>query len=334
VKGTKLIVYCLISELSVIMFFFNVHSFWQRLLLIVFAHSLACALMAVYLAGEFSGRYFDVGRNPAFALFFGFCFFIPVFGIAGIVIYLLSLKYLLPHGNRTEFSTVSLPPFMAESGGTAQGMGEGGAWSRLKVAYVPRDLRLKALLAANNSSGMNSSRLLQFATGDSDDEIRLLAFNLFDRREKVISSSISHALHSLRETVDAGKRRETFRTLAFSYWEAVYNDIVQDELADFYIGQSLEYAQQAADLGEEDPALQILMGRLFLRKGEIDRAEDAINAALDNGIHQDKAIPYLAELAYRKRDFAKLKHYFRTVRMLRHKPGIGPVAQFWVTIYD
>lgn len=332
-KGLKLILYCLISELAAVLFFFSVHSS-RPLLLIVFAHFLACTLMAVYLTAEFSERYFDVGRKTAFALFFGFCFFIPVFGITGIIIYLLCVKFLIPHGNRTEFSTVSLPPFMAESGGTAPGMGEGGAWSRLKVANVSRDLRLKALLAANNSSGMNSSRLLQFATGDSDDEIRLLAFNLFDRREKVISSSISQALQSLHETNEAGKLRELSRTLAFSYWEAVYNDIVQDELADFYIGQSLKFAQQATNLGEEDPALQILTGRLFLKRGDIRGAEEAINAALENGVYQDKAIPYLAEIAYKQRDFVKLKHYFRTARMLRHKPGIGPVAQFWVTVYD
>ncbi|MBV5350495.1 hypothetical protein JZU71_05085, partial [bacterium] len=72
-------------------------------------------------------------------------------------------------------------------------------WSRLRTVGVPHELRLKALLAVGSGSGLNTSRFLQEATGDSDDEIRLLAFNLCERQEQKIQQSISAALEELKQ---------------------------------------------------------------------------------------------------------------------------------------
>jgi hypothetical protein len=285
--------------------------------------------LALFLSITFPKR-FVVTKRMSFGFFFGFSFFIPVFGALGILGSIIYFRYFMSRGNRTEFFTVSLPPFMAEAGGPGPGMGEGGAWSRLKAASIPRQLRLKALLAVSAGSGLNTSRLLQLASGDSDDEIRLLAFNLYDRREKVISNSISQSLQVLRETDDPNKRRVLCRNLAFSYWEVVYNDLARDELAEFFVNQSLLYANQALELDAEDPALLVLIGRIHLRRGEIGLAEKTINTALDQGIHRDRVIPYLAELAFRSRDYNGLKRYFQDDPLLRHKPGIGPVVKFWM----
>jgi len=218
---------------------------------------------------------------------------------------------------------------MNESGGPASGMGEGGAWSRLRSVELPRASRLKALLAVGSGSGLNSSRLLQMATSDNDDEIRLLAFNLYDRREKVISAAISDALKALRDTADPFVQLPVCRSLAYAYWEVLYNGMARNELADFFAGQSIGYAARALDLGGDDPNLQILLGRIFLWKGELERAEEYIYTALQRGAHRDRVIPYLAEFAFRRRDFSSLKSYFHENPLLRYKPGIGPVASFW-----
>lgn len=326
----KLIGYSFLAELSAVMALIGPQAIWLRISLFMSAHILACTLLAMLMTAVFPSGYV-VKRRIIFAFFFGISFFIPILGIIGLIMGLFYFRFFLKEGNRTEFSTVALPPFMTEGSETGPGMGEGGAWSRLKASAIPRQLRLKALLAVSASSGQNASRLLQLATGDSDDEIRLLAFNLYDRREKLISISISQTLHALREAVNPDKRRELCRDLAFSYWEIVYNDLARDELAVFFVRQSLDYALQALESGEgDDPALLVLIGRLYLKQGEIGRAEESIKAALEQGVHRDRVIPYLAELAFRRRDFGELKRYFRSDPLLRHKPGIGPVVQFWM----
>ncbi len=287
------------------------------------------SVIASLLFAAIIPRRFDVRRRIAVLLIFGFLFFIPVFGLVGMLAVLLYFNSFQRNRERTEFFTVSLPPFVNESGGTAAGMGEGGAWSRLRTQGLPRIVRLQALLAASASKGHNSSRLLQMATSDSDDEIRLLAFNLYDQREKIIGAAISDALNKLKTEENEEKRTELYRKLAFSYWEMVFNEINND-LTEFFIGQSIGYAQKAYDHGARDPSLMILLGRIHLRQGDVARAEEFISKGLLNGAHRDRVIPYLAEIAYRRRDFKTLKSFFRTDPLLRYKPGIGPVAKFWM----
>ncbi len=291
-------------------------------------HAIVSAIASLLFAAIIPRR-FVVRHSIAVLLIFGFLFFIPVFGLVGMLAVLIYFNSFQRSRERTEFFTVSLPPFMNESGGTAAGMGEGGAWSRLRTQGLPRIVRLQALLAVSASKGHNSSRLLQMATSDSDDEIRLLAFNLYDQREKIIGATISDALQKLRNTEDQDKRTELYRKLAFSYWEMVFNEINND-LTEFFIGQSITYAQKAYDQGATDPFLMILLGRIHLRKGNIDQAEEFISKGLINGAHRDRVIPYLAEIAYRRRDFTTLKSFFKTDPLLRYKPGIGPVAKFWM----
>ncbi|NTV50356.1 MAG: hypothetical protein HGB32_08855 [Geobacteraceae bacterium] len=294
-------------------------------------HAIISALFSLMLTSMIPDR-FEVRQRYAVIIIFAFILFIPVFGALGIFLILIYFRYFQYFKERTEFYTVSTPPFMAESGGLAQGMGEGGAWSRLRAPELPRGMRLKALLAVNAGGGSNSSRLLQMATSDSDDEIRLLAFKLYDQREKVIGASISEALHKLREfddQNDEGEKRHLFRSLAFSYWEMVFNELNND-LSQFFIEQSLHYATQAYNAEVDDHSLLILIGKIHLRKGDFQLAQKFINLGLVRGAHRDRVIPYLAELAYRQRDFKALKQFFTDDPLLRHKPGIGPVAKFWM----
>ena len=300
----------------------------NQLILFLVGHIIVSALFSLILAVMVPGR-FDIRRRSALVMIFSFIFFVPILGALGIFVILIYFRFFQNFKVRTEFNTVSMPPFMVESGGLAQGMGEGGAWSRLRTSALPRNMRLKALLAVNAGGGFNSSRLLQMATSDGDDEIRLLAFKLNDQREKVIGTTISKALHSLRVLDEGEERRHLFRTLAFSYWELVFNELNND-LVQFFIEQSLQYAAKAYNAEVEDPSLLILMGRIYLRKGNWQQAQKSINMGLVRGAHRDRVIPYLAEIAYLQRDFKTLKQFFADDPLLRYKPGIGPVAKFWM----
>jgi polysaccharide biosynthesis protein PelE len=325
----KLLIYGLLGEQSAILALFSPHPVWAQLLLFLSGHAIASAMFSLLMAATLPRRY-EVNRAGALALFFSFSFFIPLFGAVGMFAALIYFRFFQRQVTRTEFFSVPMPPFMNEAGGPAPGMGEGGAWSRLRTVELPRASRLKALLAVGSGSGVNASRLLQLATSDNDDEIRLLAFNLYDRREKVISAEISHALKALRGTEDPVEQAQLCRALAFAYWEVLYNGMAKNELATFFADQSISYANRALQLDGVDAGLQVLLGRIYLWKGELERAEAFIQAALEQGAHRDRVIPYLAEFAFRRRDFATLNEYFRTDPLLRYKPGIGPVASFWM----
>jgi len=327
-SGIKLLLYGIAGQQVALISLFSDHGRVINLVFFLIGHTIATACFSIILAYMVPQR-FGVRYGNALAAIFGLIFFVPAFGALGMFTILIYFRYFQQFKARTEFYSAPLPPFMAESGGLAPGMGEGGAWSRLRTASVPRNMRLKALLAVSAGGGQNSSRLLQMATGDSDDEIRLLAFKLADQREKVIGATISESLKALKSAESDMERLGLYRKLAFSYWEMVFNELNRD-LSEFFIGQSLHYANMVLGSGKEDHALMILLARIYLRKGELEQAEEFINMGLQMGAHRDKVVPYLAELAYRKRDFRLLKGLFAADPLLRFKPGIGPVAKFWM----
>jgi tetratricopeptide (TPR) repeat protein len=327
--STKLFTYGLLAEQSAVMALFSDHPLWAQLVLFLAGHLIASLTLAFMLSIALPKR-FNIKRIHAMAVFFSFAFFIPVLGAIGMLLVFAYFRFFQSHGERVEFSSVSVPPFMSEAGHVAPGMGEGGAWSRLRTVDLLREVRLRALLAVGSGSGRNTSRLLQMATGDSDDEIRLLAFNLYDRREKVIGASISSALHELKETVDEHEQVLLYKKLAFSYWEMVFNGMANSELALFFVAQALDYAERALKQERTDSSLFVLIGRLYLWKGDMSQAERYINLALEHGAHRDRVVPYLAEFAYNRRDFAALRSLFQVDPLLRYKPGIGPVVKYWM----
>jgi len=328
VSSFKLFLYGLASEQSAFLVIFGVQPFGQKLGLFLSAHALASALFSSLLAYTLSKRFSSV-RIRINWLFFAFNFFIPFLGALGSLIVLIYfLKYVKPH-NRPEFDRVSLPPFLFEAAEPGAGMGEGGAWSRLRAAGLSRNQKLQALLAVGTAGGGNAGRLLQHATTDDDDEIRLLAFNLYERQEEKIQQGISLGLDALKQATSPDERSVICRNLAFAYWEMVYSALVLHDLLDFFLDKATWYAELALENSSEHPALLVLIARIHLYRHNYDAAQEALQAAQDAGVDQSKVIPYQAELAFVMRDFKELRRLLAMDEGSQLRPGIGPVASFW-----
>ncbi len=330
-SSLKLLLYGISAELGAVLAIFMDVSPWKKLTSFFVLHLISSLCFATLMAFSLPKRFAD-RRTFTVRLFFSFTFFLPMFGMFGMFLTLIYFRMLGKEISSGDYETLSKLHFSYDAGAGPASMGEGGAWSRLKSTGAPRNLRLKAILAVSATSGLNSSRLLQMATGDSDDEIRLLAFNLFDKREKAISTSVNDALKILKQESDDDARGQLCKKLAFAYWEYVYNDLAKDDLLTFYVDQSLYYARLAFSLNVEDPALLILLGRIFMFQGDLESAEMTMIQAIERGAHRDRVIPYFAELSFRKRDFVKLRDNFALDTSLRFKPGIGSVASFWMEV--
>jgi len=329
VSNLNLFLYGVSAELGAVLAIFMDSSSWKKLAFFLVLHLISCLCFASLMAVSLPKRFADK-RTFIMRLFFSFTFFLPMFGMLGMFLTLFYFRILGKESPPGDYETLSKLHFSYDAGAGPASMGEGGAWSRLKSTGAPRNLRLKAILAVSTTSGLNSSRLLQMATGDSDDEIRLLAFNLFDKREKSISASVNNALTLLKQESDSEVRGQLSKKLAFAYWEYVYNDLAKEDLLAFYVDQSLHYARMAFSLNVEDPALLILLGRIFMFQGDLETAEMTMVNAIERGAHPDRVIPYFAELAFRRRDFAALRDNFLLDASLRFKPVIGNVASFWM----
>lgn len=324
---TLLICGCL-SELVALLALFGSQPLRQSAVIFCAGHLIASALLALLFSISFGSR-FNAPRAGLYALFFSLNLFVPALGILGTLLTLLYFTRFLNNAVRTEFFSVPLPPFQVDSVSMPIGMGEGGAWSRLRTVGLPRAQRMKALLAVGSSDGGNASRFLRLATGDADDEIRLLAFNLSGRQERTLQQIISTALEQLKDIDTPSGRAHLCRILAYAYWEMIYNSLAQDKLQDFYIEQAVRYVRMALEAGDTTADLAILMVRIHLEKRDYDLAGIALEEARARGAEPFKILPYQAELAFQKRDFTTIKRLVKESPMVKYRPTIGPVAQFW-----
>lgn len=327
-NSIKLILYGLFSEQAALLAIFTGQPLWYRFGVFLSGHLLASFLFSLLL-GIWFPRRFAASRRLLMMLFFSFNFFVPALGAVGTLLILLYFIRYYTDEERPEFEQVPLPPFLSESAAVGGGMGEGGAWSRLRQNSLPRGERLKALLSVGAVGGGNAGRLLQHATGDSDDEIRLLAFNLCERQEQKIQQAITTAMDELQLAETPEVKGTLCRNLAFSYWEMVYSALAQHDLRDFFVDQAAKYASLAQQYGCVNPALYTLLARIYLYRRDYRQASDAVEEALAAGADRLRVVPYQAELAFYNRNFAAVRRLLQEDPAIRFKPGIGPVAQFW-----
>lgn len=328
-SSLRLFIYGVLSQKSALLALLSPHPPAIQLALFLTGHLMASLIFSAFFTVSFP-RSMESRRDAVFAFFFVFSFMVPFLGALSMMATLIYFRYFKEKKARAEFSKVDLPPFMEEGSAIAAGMGEGGAWTRLRTSGLPREQRLKALLAVGSSGGQNASSFLRHATSDNDDEIRLLAFNLSERHEQKISKAITAALEGLKTAGSPHEAASYCRTLAFSYWEMVYNANAKDELTLFYVEKSLEYARRSVSEGGSEPSVSLLLGRIYLLKGEVEQAEMYVVQALVLGVSPSRALPYQAEIAFMKRDFIGLRNCLAEDRSLRYKPGIGAVVQYWV----
>ncbi len=324
----KLFILGILSEQFAILALFSLYPLHIQLVLFIAGHLIASLLFSSLITSLFL-KDLESKHSLVFIFFFIFSFTVPLLGAVSMLAAMVYFRFYRNKETRTEFSSVDLPPFRAEGSSLSAGMGEGGAWTRLRKMELPRPQRLQALLAVGGSDGQNASSFLRQATVDSDDEIRLLAFNLGERKEQRISKAITEALEAMKKISDPKEHAIHCRSLALSYWEMVYNANARDELTFFYVQQSLQYAEMALNLGCEDPSVSLLLGRIYMIKDELELAETHIANALRLGIATSRALPYQAELAFMKRDFAAVRACLAADKSLLYKPGIGSVVQYW-----
>ncbi|WP_457600445.1 hypothetical protein [Hydrogenivirga sp.] len=148
-------------------------------------------------------------------------------------------------------------------------------------------------------------RYLREAISSDEDEVRLVAFATLSSMEKELMEKIGTLKAALDRGMNERERSSTHLALAELYWEIVYLNISDKELESFYLQESENHALKSLE-AKEDARAHFLLGRLFLRKREIDRAEYHFGRAVDLGFPEERVVTYLMEVFYVKRDIRKL----------------------------
>ncbi len=300
------------------------------LLLYAGLHLVASIMVALVLYRAFPPVYRRPRRAIAVTLF-ALAFFIPFFGIPGLLAGLLLALYLPRRETPDPYMAIDIPdlPYKPLSVNPQPLYGSGGLIGVLRNAPNP-ERRIRAVMATRQLREQDAIPILRIALRDRVDDVRLLAYSLLDRMEQRINEQIKSQLDELEEATGLAAAR-LHEQLAHQFWELAYLGLASGDVYTHVLHQALHHLEQALAPLPRDSALWFQKGRVLLRLGRPDEAEAAFRQALGLGMSQTEVNPYLAETAYLKRDWKRVRALMEELPLaVRAEPPLSMLAQYWV----
>jgi hypothetical protein len=304
----------------------------HTLLICLALQAVAALLISLGIARAMPLRY----RSPRKGLFAALWFLNFAVPLGGIVCTLgaLAIGARLPRPPaKLPVTYVEEPEFAANLiGNVSYGRG-----ARLKAELQNADagtaFRMTALLAMQSMPARTVSPLLQGMLADPLDDIRLLAYGILDNREKVLTQQILVERPKLDAKLhpnlgDADRRRAN-KALAELYSELIYEHLVTGDVYRNAADQADGFAAAALALDPDDASLWRLRGRLALDRGELEAADTMLQRAIDCGFPRERMLPYLAEDAYLRRDFARVRRLLGEMDRRASSSTLSAVLAFW-----
>lgn len=259
-----------------------------------------------------------------------------------LVLFIAHLAIYLPHTPDKDFGfvEVALPEYSIYPWVDVSSSGLSGAKERINKQELSAEIRIKSLMALQQSSTVGATNIITELLADTNDDIRLLAFGLLDKREKHINNQIAELRKELDALSDSAlsftdyyQKSNILLRLGELYWALVYENLVQGDLRQFSLARAEDYTRQAISLDKEsDPISLFQLAKTLNAANRFDEALEAFNHAVSAGLSEDRALPYLAELAYNLRDFKKVHYIFTQLgERVVVLPKIRKLANVWNT---
>lgn len=260
---------------------------------------------------------------------FVICMFVPVLGTIALAIGVIFSQW---YGFKKDLQPVGYadyPDFIQEKIDRPAVFSEGGAYARVKNTEMNLLQRVQALSAINLKTTPYSNVINQQTLQDEVDEVRLFAFSLLERQEKMVTKNIHNLLDKIKKHLSVDEQAKVEKKLAQLYWELYYMNLAQKELKKYLIKQAMKFASSASKRMPDDANLYVLIGRIHLAKYEPDKAKEMFDKALEHGASKVKVLPFEAEIAFEKKDFASVKKYLSESELLQDIPKLSSVCKFW-----
>jgi len=272
-------------------------------------------------------------RHSPLAYLWLFSFALPFGGLL-CTLGAFALAAALPRTERNRpIDLIYEPEFVANLMGTVS-YGRGARLkAELQNAEASTSFRMTALLAMQSMPVRTVSPLLQSMLADPLDDIRLLAYGILDSREKQLTQRILAERAKLDGKGQPAAVGDAWRlankTLAELYGELIYENLVTGDVYRNAAEQADAYARAALEADPDDAALWRLRGRLALDAQDCDAAQALLQRAIDRGFPRERMLPYLAETAYVRRDFARVRQLLAQIDARSALPTLQPVLAYW-----
>ena len=185
-------------------------------------------------------------RWAALLLMIACSYGIPIAGFIGVVLAFITLHLYREKLGPVAFDSVQLPEFDQHQKRHSN-QHHVGLRSFLGNTQAPRDSRLRAMAALQYVPGRTASPLLRTVLSDPSEDLRLLAYGMLDNLEKRINRAIDHELdtrQAAEKAADEARILQSSQRLSDLYWELIYQDLVQGDLHQHALRESLRYCEE------------------------------------------------------------------------------------------
>ena len=285
----------------------------QSALVLAGAHAGTCLLFSLALLRLLPPPY----RNPAVLSglpVLGTTFFIPVLGMLGwLACVVPALRH--PRPAPPLLDDWLHPPVLGLPVRPAGLRAVGGMQKASELAGPLRhaadpNSRIAVLITTLSLENQYSVPLLRLALKDPEDDVRLLAYALLNRKEKAIEARIRDLDQQLA-SVPSGQGFLQHKALAHNYWAFAHLGDPQGSARLLLCTRAREHGQAALRLCpgdvDGDGGLQWLLGRILLVQLQLDDAVEAFERARRLGIDPRQIQPFLAEIAFLRRRYADVR---------------------------
>ncbi len=260
------------------------------------------------------------------------CILFPIAGPFAFMLWMNALMRIMQLADYTHVKGVDSPFFEEEEKFYPPQFSEGGAVGRLRHPELPVTKRVQAILAIDASTHRERTNIIRKALGDTEDEVRLVAFGLLENQEKDITDEIHHMRAVLDRLETPEKQALVQRRLSTLYWELIYQNLVQGDILEYSIERAEFYALEAKKILTNDMNIDILLGRFYLYKKEYDIALEAFKQADEIGAPSSRVLPYMAEIYFYQRNFKELRKLLARDHSLREAVSLSHVVKFWCPV--
>jgi hypothetical protein len=233
---------------------------------------------------------------------------------------------------REYFRRVAAPEYTPDRTYDLSRMRGGAARARLRDPSLEPAHRVAALMAIAGSTTPATGPLLREMLADPVDDLRLLAYGLLDRREKAISERLIRERALLADITDPIEQRATAARVAQLFWELVYQDLVQGDMANYALEQARRHALLAVEgrgAGAVTASAWLLLAKINLHQRETRGVEQALGAAQSLGLPRRTIVPYLAELRFLEGRYAEIPALMYDLPPQQSSGTLAAVQQYW-----
>jgi hypothetical protein len=203
--------------------------------------------------------------------------------------------------------------------------------ARLANTQVSTTDRLSALVAIQNMPTRTTGSLLRGLLTDPIEDIRLIAYGTLDQAENEIMQKIFDNTKALESAATDDERHALHCRLAELHFELVYQNLVQSAVFQHTLGEAEHHAAIALSLAssDKDAALWLIRGRLALASSRPDTAAAHLAEAQRLGFPRERLLPWLAEAAFLKGDYARTRELLASLGSAAALPVLKPVVEYW-----